>query len=254
MARWSLYVRRKRAHDTKVRRMQAALQRNSFDDHLPRPFYVGRIDGVFGPRTAAACKRAKFWLGYSQPSASGGYLLLAFLEKRYKLPGALRERRVERLERYEQRQRGAYRPRIVHRKWSWRYPLLPRLGRVRYFVCHYSAGPASSTAEDIHGIHLGRGFAGIGYNAVIEADGTIVIGRPWHKRGAHTLHFNNHWAACLPGDNSAPPTEAQLEALRWLIRNRDRAAYHDLVVRGHREMPGNATDCPGRYWPWPGIR
>src|SRR3569832_43362 len=31
------------------------------------------IDGVFGPATARACKRAKYWLGYAKRDIGGGY-------------------------------------------------------------------------------------------------------------------------------------------------------------------------------------
>jgi CHAP domain len=36
-------------------------------------FKPGEVDGVFGQNTAAACKRAKYWLGYATASIKGTY-------------------------------------------------------------------------------------------------------------------------------------------------------------------------------------
>ena len=250
MASWTL---KRGERGTKVRRMQAALKRNPFARAFGQGagFYTGAVDGVFGPATRTAVKKAKFALGYSRPNETAGYLLLAFLERRLDITTAMRKRRVARIEAYESAR--GFVPRISRPKGSWRYPLAPRIGRVKYFICHYSASPASTTAATIHQWHRAS-MNGIGYNAVIEKDGTIVMGRPWSRAGAHTMHFNNEWAVCLPGDNTAPPTSAQLRSLKWLIGNRQAASKNTLMVRGHNEMPGNPTSCPGKYWPWPGVR
>ena len=42
-------------------------------------FAPGTPDGVFGPNTAAACKRAQYYLGYAVPSAGFGRLLYGYL-------------------------------------------------------------------------------------------------------------------------------------------------------------------------------
>ena len=41
------------------------------------------------------------------------------------------------------------------------------------------------TAEDIERWHKERGFKTIGYNYIIDLDGTIEVGRPCNTSGAH---------------------------------------------------------------------
>lgn len=235
-----------------VRALQVALARNPLGAAFDRVgFDPGPVDGIAGPKTLAAIEQAKYALGYKTADRKGGALLLAFLERRRRITPAMRKRRVARIERHDETM--ARKPKVVRPKWSWRYPLLPRIGKVVYFICHYSASSAATTAVAMHEFHRSKGFAGLGYCAVIEANGTIVIGRGWNRRGAHTLGWNDQWAVCVPGNDEAPPTKAQVVSLQWLIANREEAAGRQLIVRGHREMPGNATSCPGKYWPWKGV-
>ena len=49
---------------------------------------------------------------------------------------------------------------------------------IRYLVVHCSDTDDSLTARDIHAMHLGFGWDGIGYHAVICKDGTVEAGRP----------------------------------------------------------------------------
>jgi CHAP domain len=62
-------------------------------------FYSGDLDGVFGPDTARACRRAKFWLGYAegQLKPTFGPPVAALLEGRKMLTAAQLGRREERL-------------------------------------------------------------------------------------------------------------------------------------------------------------
>jgi hypothetical protein len=59
--------------------------------------WVGKIDGVFGPTTAAAAKQAKWMIGYRQQNCTQTYepLLHSFLTGKKK-PSALMRRRAER--------------------------------------------------------------------------------------------------------------------------------------------------------------
>lgn len=98
---WTIRRKTPPMRGTKVLRMQKALRMSSFAKVLGRPgegFCPGPIDGEAGPKTLGAMKRAKFWLGYSRPNRSGGWLLLAYLEKRRKLTSGMRRRRVKRIE------------------------------------------------------------------------------------------------------------------------------------------------------------
>jgi hypothetical protein len=48
-----------------------------------------------------------------------------------------------------------------------------------------------ASAEQIHGWHLGNGWAGIGYHYVIRKDGTIERGRPEWAIGSHAYGFES---------------------------------------------------------------
>ena len=54
----------------------------------------------------------------------------------------------------------------------------------RMIVLHHSASRDVPAAE-IHGWHLARGWAGIGYHFVIRKNGNIEQGRPMQMIGAH---------------------------------------------------------------------
>jgi hypothetical protein len=60
--------------------------------------YEGRIDGVYGPATAAASRRAKFWLGYPEESIRGmfGQVIYDYLTDK-ELPPELLARREFRI-------------------------------------------------------------------------------------------------------------------------------------------------------------
>jgi len=85
-----------------VKRLQRALRSNSFSAKgrsAGVTFDPGPIDGVFGPKTATACKRAKWWLGYPRRNVvrSGGQQLYDLLTKKRKLKRAQVERRKKRI-------------------------------------------------------------------------------------------------------------------------------------------------------------
>lgn len=77
-----------------VRHAQTLLAKNKFGK-----FYKGKIDGVFDPDTARACKRAKYWLGYTDAGLDPifGNRLEAFLQGEKALPAAFAKRRQARL-------------------------------------------------------------------------------------------------------------------------------------------------------------
>jgi hypothetical protein len=60
-------------------------------------FYTGKIDSQYGPLTAAAAHRAKYWLGYPKPDSNFGPLLYNFLTGQKSLPVAYSLRRKLRL-------------------------------------------------------------------------------------------------------------------------------------------------------------
>ena len=143
-----------------------------------------------------------------------------------------------------------------------------------------STGGPTGDAYSYFNYHVnGRGWAHGGYNYVITGDGAIQyalddkiaayhagFNDPDNSEGLeYGQYWNNHYLAiCLSGwfstdrtyqdggethvipDNDTYPRQAQLASLMALIRHL-RQTYDILVenVRVHRELTGNATQCPG---------
>jgi hypothetical protein len=64
-----------------------------------RGYLKDKQDGEFGPLTAQAVQRAKFWLGYRKPDQRAGGLLVAYLKHERKPTPAMRARAALRLRR-----------------------------------------------------------------------------------------------------------------------------------------------------------
>jgi hypothetical protein len=79
-----------------VKRAQLAL---SGENVWRQDFLQGKTDGEFGEATGRACRRAKFWLGYSEKKlhATYGDTLDRLLTGKTKLPAANKVRRAARL-------------------------------------------------------------------------------------------------------------------------------------------------------------
>jgi len=131
---------------------------------------------------------------------------------------------------------------------------------VSYIVIHYSATPVEMdvTSDDIDTMHKRRGFKEIGYHWYIRKNGSIEMGRDMSEPGrfevgAHSKGENSvSVGICYEGGvTKAKPdlgfdsrTPAQKKAMIELIGNMlDR--FPGAVVKGHRDMPGAATQCPG---------
>jgi len=126
--------------------------------------------------------------------------------------------------------------------------LRPRTSTQRIII-HHSAS-SDVPASTIHGWHLARGWSGIGYHYVVRKNGSIERGRYEYLIGAHAGSRGNpdSIGICLTGNfSNAPPEEAQIQALVWLIKDIWKRYTH-LELIGHRDVM--ATDCPGEKFPW----
>ena len=118
-------------------------------------------------------------------------------------------------------------------------------------VIHCSATRAGQDvrAADIDKWHKERGFAMIGYNYVIDLDGTVEGGRPLSRDGAHCntagtsgKSYNRHSIGiCYVGglDKNGKPadtrTPEQKRALRDLVYKLMDAYPNIVEVIGHRD-------------------
>lgn len=103
-------------------------------------------------------------------------------------------------------------------------------------------------ASDIKKWHLERGFADIGYNYVIDLDGTVELGRPTSMDGAHCntsgvsgKSYNKHsigicYIGGLDKDGNAKDTRTDAQKLAlWNLVNELTMEYPITEVIGHRD-------------------
>lgn len=119
--------------------------------------------------------------------------------------------------------------------------------RRKFFVVHHSGAASSQTARDIqHWCMVGRGFADIDYNFLVDQAGKIYEGRGWDVIGSHCTGYNTTGAGvCIIGNDVA--SDAAKRSVRWLYDAYVRRAGHHLELRGHRQLATTGTTCPGDH-------
>lgn len=123
---------------------------------------------------------------------------------------------------------------------------------VRYLVVHCSDTPDDEplTARDIHAMHLGFGWHGVGYHRVINRDGVVEHGRPDYWIGAHVYgHNEESVGVCLIGRNKF--TDSQFQSLEEVLREWT-SKYPKAEVVGHCDFEYTEKTCPNfdakRWW------
>ena len=111
------------------------------------------------------------------------------------------------------------------------------MDKIDAIIVHCSATKAGQDfkAKDIDYMHRQKGWRMIGYNYVIDLDGTIEEGRPngvsYNRHSIGICYVGGLTAKGQPGDTR---TTAQREALRTLI-GRLVASYPIKEILGHRD-------------------
>lgn len=138
--------------------------------------------------------------------------------------------------------------------WSWVRPL----SQVNYLAIHHSASPDNQTPNVIASYHINKnGWGGIGYHFLIAKDGTVYYVGDISTARANVANLNEKVIGiCLIGNftSGRMPASEQLDSAHKLcsffIND-----YPDLAnilswesVRGHKELPGQSTACPGDNW------
>jgi N-acetylmuramoyl-L-alanine amidase len=137
-------------------------------------------------------------------------------------------------------------------------------------VLHHAA-KQYMTPRQIHEVHLKRGWMGAGYNVYIRKDGSVWELRPLWAIGAHSASkvkgvggSNNsetigvcaegmyHTSSNISYDTVMPDVQLQmvLKVVQDLKKEYDSIEW----IKGHREMPGASTVCPGKYFPLEHIK
>lgn len=125
----------------------------------------------------------------------------------------------------------------------------------QHFFVHYDGGsPINYTGKKvpqaIERTHLSQGWAGVGYNFVIDQDGVIYEGRGWDLQGAHCPNFNvTGLGVQIAIGGGQEPSEAALASCRALYEEACRRFGRTLSKKGHKD--GFATLCPGaKLYAW----
>nr|DAX79699.1 MAG TPA: endodeoxyribonuclease I [Caudoviricetes sp.] len=129
--------------------------------------------------------------------------------------------------------------------------------KIDSIIIHCSATRAGQDlrAKDIDRMHRQRGFSQIGYNFVIDLDGTVENGRPLTIDGAHCntkgfsdVSYNKHsigicYIGGLDTSNRLADTrtEAQKNALRDFVAKLCKE-YDIIEVLGHRDTSPDLND------------
>ena len=98
------------------------------------------------------------------------------------------------------------------------------------------------SAIDIHKMHLGFGWDGIGYHKVINRSGKIENGRPEFWIGAHVKSQNEvSLGVCLVGKDIF--TKKQYISLEKVLR-KWKLKYPEAKIIGHRDIGNTEKTCP----------
>lgn len=127
--------------------------------------------------------------------------------------------------------------------------------RIDTLIIHCSYTPPSMDigAAEIRGWHVDDNkWSDIGYHYVIRRDGSIDLGRPLARPGAHVEGHNKYSiGVCLvggvdkggptgkPEDNFTPMQKATLLVLLYQLRN----LFPDTRICGHRDLQPKKA-CP----------
>ncbi|PLX06010.1 MAG: hypothetical protein C0596_16080 [Marinilabiliales bacterium] len=120
-------------------------------------------------------------------------------------------------------------------------------------IIHHSASPSGKfNVYDFARWHINpNGYLKaprIAYHFCIEPDGKIYQTNKLTSIGWHTINGNFTGIGIVLNGNfeTENPSNAQVKSLKELIKYLNGKLGKKLVVYGHKEIPGNATACPGR--------
>ena len=116
--------------------------------------------------------------------------------------------------------------------------------KIKFLIIHCSDTPDNEdlSASDIHQMHLGFGWDGIGYHKIIKRNGVIENGRPEFWKGAHTYGLNHKsLGVCLIGRNNF--TKKQFNSLKRILIDW-KNIYFNAQILGHCEAIKTEKTCP----------
>ena len=108
--------------------------------------------------------------------------------------------------------------------------------------CSDTENNQNLSAVDIHKMHLGFGWEGVGYHKIIKRSGKIENGRPEFWIGAHVKGKNEiSLGVCLIGRDKF--TKRQFSSLEKILKGW-RAKYPNAKIVGHKDTGNTKKTCP----------
>ena len=108
--------------------------------------------------------------------------------------------------------------------------------------CSDTKNSQNLSATDIHKMHLGFGWNGIGYHKIIQRSGKVENGRPEYWIGAHVKGKNKiSLGVCLIGRDKF--TKKQFNSLEKVLR-KWKSSYPNAKILGHRDTGNTKKTCP----------
>lgn len=120
------------------------------------------------------------------------------------------------------------------------------------FLVHYHGNPPRhsrgvAVPREVEDIHLANGWAGVGYNFIVDQDGTVYEGRGWEGVGSQCPGYNRRGIGvyvAVGGDQK--PTDAALRSVCDLYAEHTRRRGGKAPRKmGHKD--GYGTACPGKH-------
>ena len=108
--------------------------------------------------------------------------------------------------------------------------------------CSDTKNSQNLSATDIHKMHLGFGWNGIGYHKIIQRSGKVENGRPEYWIGAHVKGKNKiSLGVCLIGKDKF--TKKQFNSLEKVLR-KWKSSYPNAKILGHRDTGNTKKTRP----------
>lgn len=127
-----------------------------------------------------------------------------------------------------------------------------------YIIVHHT-GVEEKNALQVKRYHMSLGWQDVGYNFLIERKGKVVKGRDLSLPGAHCkaggMNRKSVGVAVIGNLEEHAPSRQAYEALvKLCVRLCGDTGIPPERVLGHREVPGAATDCPGKFLAMDAVR
>jgi N-acetyl-anhydromuramyl-L-alanine amidase AmpD len=113
-------------------------------------------------------------------------------------------------------------------------------------VVHHTASPQDATFDSIRNYHINdRGWSDIGYHYVIGPEGTLFLGRPVWRIGAHAKGKNSKSiGVSVIGNYESDTLTCAIRVQLYQLLNDLKRHFPNAQVVGHRDVA--ATLCPGK--------